>query len=184
MKTHILYIPGLGDHYDGFRRACLKSWRLWGVTAEHVPITWYDGGDFDDKYGRIKRAIDKLKGQRVVVVGESAGATLALQIAANEPDVHRVITLCGVAKPDTPISGYLRRKAPALDHGVNTLPTDFDVDVHSIRAFSDAIVGKRYSVVEGARQHVIWSIGHFTTIALCLTILAPIITTIAKSNKT
>ena len=182
MKTHIIYIPGLGDRYDPFRRACLKSWRLWGVTTEHVPITWYDGGAFDQKYELIAKAVAKAKNKQVVLIGESAGATLALQAGANEPSVHRIITLCGVARPDTPISGYLRRRAPALHHGVNTLPKLFDKEVHSIRAFVDGIVGRRYSVVEDSTEHVIWSVGHFTTIALCLTVFAPIVATIAKKQ--
>lgn len=180
MPTHIIYIPGLGDRYDPFRRACLKLWRVWGVTTEHIPIVWYDGGDFEEKYAKIKRSIDAVGDRRVVIIGESAGATLALQVAANEPDIHRVITLCGVARPETPIATYLRRRAPALHHGVNTLKTSFDIDVHSVRAFADNVVGRPYSVVKGSTEHVIWSIGHFTTIALCLTLYSFALAGIAK----
>ena len=182
MKTHIIYIPGLGDRYDPFRRASLKLWRLWGVTAQHVPITWYDGGSFDQKYEYVAEAIRTAKGKRIVLIGESAGGTLALLAGNKEPGVSRVITLCGVARPTTPVSQYLRKKAPALDTGVDSLPVDFSVDVHSVRAAIDPVVGAAYSSTKGATQHVIWSIGHLTTIVLCLTILAPIITAIAKKQ--
>lgn len=183
MSTHILYIPGLGDRYDPFRRACLKLWRLWGVSVEHVPITWYDGGSFDAKYDLIKKALGRSKADRTVVIGESAGATLALQVAANEPHIAKVITLCGVARPDTPIAKYLRERAPALDVGVETLAHSFDVEVHSVRAWMDGVVKRKYSVVKGSREHVIWSVGHFSTIALCLTVYAPLLATIAKKPK-
>lgn len=183
MSTHIVYVPGLGDRYDPFRRACLRLWRLWGVSVEHVPITWYDGADFETKYRLVESAVARSKATNTVVIGESAGATLALHVGASHPDVSRVITLCGVARPNTPISGYLRRRAPALNKGVDTLQESFDVDVHSVRAWMDGVVGRKYSVVDGAKEHVIWSVGHFSTIALCLTVFAPLIAAIAKKTK-
>jgi pimeloyl-ACP methyl ester carboxylesterase len=149
------------------------------VTTEHVPITWYDGGPLEQKTELVAAAIDRAHGKRVVIIGESAGATLALH-AASHPAVVRVITLCGVTRPDTPVSNYLRRRAPALDTAVRTLPKSFDTDVHSIRAVADGVVNKRYSVAPGAKAHVMWTVGHLMTIALSLTCLAPIVAAIAK----
>lgn len=183
MKTHIIYIPGLGDRYDSFRSRALKLWRLWGVTTQHVPSVWYDGGSMYSKLARIKNAIDDVpKDTRIILIGESAGATLALHSLAGSDRITRVITLCGVARNFTPISGYLRRRAPALDEAVNTLPDEFRSDIHSVRAAIDGVVGSKYSSTSNAKRHVIWSVGHLTTIVLCLTIYAPIITAIAKKQ--
>lgn len=181
MQTHVIYIPGLGDRYDSFRRACLKTWRLWGVTTEHLPITWYDGESFEQKMKLVDAAISRGSGNRVVIIGESAGATLALH-AAMRHNFARVITLCGVTQSSTPISSYLRRRAPALDTAVKTLPSSVNVDVQSIRAMADNVVGKRYSVANGAKEHVMWTAGHLMTIVLCLTVLAPFVATIAKKQ--
>jgi len=182
MKTHVIYIPGLGDRYDRFRVWALKSWKLWGVSTQHVPMVWYDGASMSAKLVRITTAIGHApEGSRIVLIGESAGATLALKASA-APRVARVITLCGVARPDTPVSAYLRRRAPALDNGVRNLAESYAIDVHSVRAAADGVVGRRFSVLEGASEHVIWSVGHLTTIALCLTIYAPIISAIAKMH--
>lgn len=138
----------------------------------------------ESKLERISKAIDQVEGKnRLVLIGESAGASLALHVGANDSRVTRVITLCGVARPDTPVSSYLRRRAPALNEGVDSLNESYSIDVHSVRAVADGVVAKRYSVVKGAKEHVIWSIGHLTTIALCLTILAPAISAIAKKQK-
>ncbi len=184
MQTYIIYIPGLGDQYGRFRTWALKTWRLWGVTAVHQTITWYDGGGMESKLRMIQAAIDTApKGAHVVLVGESAGAALALHAATRNQRVGRVITLCGVARPDTPVSAYLRKKAPALHQAVSSLPETFATDVHSVRARLDGVVGKRYSSTTDATRHVIWSVGHLTTIALCLTIYAPILATIAKKSK-
>ncbi|MES2876639.1 MAG: alpha/beta hydrolase [Patescibacteria group bacterium] len=183
MKTHIIYIPGLGDRYDGFRSAALKTWRLWNVTTEYVPITWYDGESLVSKLNRIEAAIERTPADvNLVLIGESAGATLALHMATHAR-VDRVITLCGVARGNTPVSSYLRRRAPALNEGVNGLTDAYNTDVQSVRAVIDGVVGKKYSVVSGATEHVIWSIGHLTTIALCLTLYAPTVTAIAKKQK-
>lgn len=184
MPTYIIYIPGLGDQYGWFRRWALMLWRVWGVVAMHQAITWYDGKGMEDKLGLIQTAIDRVpSGASIVLVGESAGATLALHTAVRDSRVSCVITLCGVARPDTPIAMSLRRRAPALHQAVETLPETFDTDVVSVRAAVDHVVGERYSSVKGAERRVIWSVGHMTTIVLCLTLLAPIITAIAKKRK-
>lgn len=184
MRTHVIYIPGLGDRYDGFRRSMLRSWKLWGVAVTHVPITWYDKGSMESKLQLIQSAIGAIpESSRVVLIGESAGATLALHTGHHDKRVSRVITLCGVARSFTPVSNYLRKRAPALDQAVNSLPEDPSADVHSVRAAVDGVVGSNYSSTAHATRHVIWSIGHLTTIALCLTVYAPIISAIAKKQK-
>lgn len=182
--TTILYIPGLGDRYDPARRFALKFWRVWGVRAQLIPITWYDGKSMNEKVGRIEAAIASVDTKdRIVLIGESAGATLALHVGCEDQRVSRIITLCGVARSTTPIAGYLRKKAPALDTGVNTLRPNKKADIHSVRAYLDPTVGKKYSVAPGAAEHIVWSIGHLTTIALCLTIYAPYLVAIAKKQK-
>lgn len=181
MSTHILYIPGLGDRYDGFRRAALRFWNIWNVTAKLVPIKWYDGENMEVKLARVAKAIEACPNDaRIVLIGESAGATLALATAESDTRVHRVITLCGVARQATPVSSYLRRKAPALDQGVKSLGDECPVEIHSIRALVDGVVGKRYSVASGATEHVVWSIGHLTTITLCLTLYSVYVIHLAK----
>lgn len=182
--TYIIYIPGIGDQYGRFRSLALATWRLWGVRTKHQAITWYDGEGMAAKMLLIQKALDAApKNAFIVLIGESAGATLALHTAAGDKRVGRVITLCGVARPDTPIAATLRRKAPALHEAVTTLPNTFDVDVHSVRAKIDPVVGERYSSTTDATRHVIWMIGHLTTIVLCLTVLAPYMSAIAKKPK-
>ena len=184
MHTTILYVSGLGDRYDTLRRFCLGGWRLWGVSAKLVPMTWHDGEGFEQKYDRITDAINSIKdNSRIVVIGESAGATIALQVASHSK-ISRVITLCGVAQPTTPISPHFNKRAPALMPATRAVPNTNDYDVHSVRAAIDGVVGKKYSTATGATRHTIWSTGHLLTILLCLTLLSSLMVTIAKTNKT
>lgn len=184
MSTHIVYVPGLGDGYHRLRSFALAWWRVWGASVTPVKIDWFDGRDMDQKMSLVKAAIDTgPASSRIVLIGESAGATLALHTSVANKRIDRVITLCGVARPDTPVSAVLRRKAPALDQAVNTLPEHFDVSVHSVRAAIDNVVRPKYSSVLGAHRHVVWFVGHLATIVLCLTILAPYMVRIAKAVK-
>ena len=175
---HILYIPGLGDGYDGFRRSALRLWSLLGVKAELVSLTWYDGGSFDKKYALIQASIDTASkdNARIIVIGESAGASLALIAAERNAAVAHVMTLCGVTQPNTPIAQSLRRRAPALDEAVGRLSQHDQrpsLQRTSLRAFIDSTVGKRYSIASGADERIVWSVGHLLTIVLCLTVFSP-----------
>ncbi len=184
MHTTILYVSGLGDRYDSIRRFCLRGWGLWGIDAKLVPMTWYDRQGFEQKYERIISAVERTEeGSRVVVIGESAGASIALH-AASHKRVARVITLCGVAQSTTPISSYISKRAPALRVATRTIPSTSSYDVHSVRAAFDSVVGKKFSSADGAKLHTVWSAGHLFTILLCLTLLAPLMVTIAKTKKT
>lgn len=184
MRTSIIYIPGLGSSYNGLRRVALGFWRMYGTSARLLPLDWYDDRSFESIMNQLKQMINQVPpGNRVVVIGESAGATLALH-SSLLPSVSRVITLCGVTQPTTPISPYLQQRSPAFVQATRSIPHTKDNDVHSIRALVDPIVGKQYSTATGAKRHTVWAVGHLVTIVLCLTILAPLMITIAKKSKT
>ena len=79
MRTSIVYIPGLGSRYNSVRMFALKFWAVYGVSTTLIPLDWYDGDTIEGKLSKVQDAINQAgKRSRVVVVGESAGATLAL----------------------------------------------------------------------------------------------------------
>jgi hypothetical protein len=183
MKTHIIYIPGLGPTYDPARRFALKFWRLGGVSTELVEMAWKDGDSFDTKYRAVVKSIEKARtlNRKVVLIGESAGASMALVAASNISAVRGCITLCGVSLPSTPIATPLRRASPALDEAVGRLKNvAITVPLVSLRSAFDPVIGKKYSTAKGAKPHIIWSVGHMTTIILCMTLYAPYVIKIAK----
>ena len=188
MEHQVFYISGLGDNYDRFRQVGMNIWRLFGVQATLIPITWFDGGSLEQKCALIIEQIKTAESnsQKVTLVGESAGASLALLVAHSQPGVNHVLTLCGVAQPDTPISRSLRARAPALSSAVKQLAKltrRTDLQQTSVRALVDTTVQKRYTIASHARQRVIWSIGHLVTIALCLTLLAPYMAHLVKDKS-
>lgn len=184
MKTRILYISGLGDGYDGFRGTCLKLWQLFGVETRLVASKWYNGASYNSKLDHLNSQIERAyhEDRRVVLVGESAGATLALEAGQSEK-VARVITLCGVTSPEISIAASIRRRSPAFVEAVAKLAEVRLSGVTSIRALVDTTVGKKYSIWSDAQQKVVLFVGHLATIIVCLTVLAPWLVWLACNQK-
>lgn len=189
MKQHVIYIPGLGDRYDGLRRRGLWLWGRLGLSTELVPMQWYNGnGSFEDRYQAVVVAIQasEAKGCQVVLVGESAGAAMAISVVAGYPHVG-LVTLCGVTSPATPIAPSIRLRSPAFDRAIANLDQalgKLDLGrVDCVRASVDPVIAKSYSLVPGARHHVIWCLGHILTIAACLSLYAPYMVRLIRSKR-
>ncbi|HCZ28258.1 TPA: alpha/beta hydrolase [Candidatus Saccharibacteria bacterium] len=137
-------------------------------------MNWYDGKPLEEKMARVKKILEKMDGP-VAIIGESAGATVALLAAAEYKNVHTLITICGVAQPTTPISPYLQHRAPALPEAVKRLDSlsfASSLSIHSLRSWYDPVVGKKYSVAPAATVHTLLVPGHLFTILCCLTVLS------------
>jgi len=189
MKHYIIYIPGLGDHYDAGRRSALKLWQLFGVKTQLVPMQWYAAGTYEAKVHAVLAAIEiaQKAGYTVSVIGESAGASMALNVAARVDSLHSVVLLAGIASNVTPISPRIKARSPSFAASVAALPVvakkTNPSKIHVVQAVWDSTVPSRYNQIKGARVHTIWSVGHLTTIFICITILSPFIIHLAKSGS-
>lgn len=188
MKYHILYIPGLGD-YDRARAFALKAWRVFGVSTQLVSVKWHDGGTYEEKLAKVRGEAEKAikAGYKVVLVGESAGASLALNAAATLPKLHRVVLIAGVNSSQLPISPYTKKRSPAFTQSAAGITKSLEkidtTKIHTVRALRDAVVSPGFNDIPGAHKHVLPTIGHLATIILCLTILSPSIVRIARYNN-
>lgn len=180
MKHYIIYIPGLGDSYDGLRRFLLFFWRIYGVKVEHVPVRWYDGKSYQEKYKRVAAAIQNAQalGYTVSVIGESAGGSMAMNIFARNESLYRLVSLCGVNSYKAPISPRIFERGPAFKESValvnasQTGAVKRVQQITSITALYDETVPIKSNMIPGARRVTIWSIGHLITIVLSLSILS------------
>ena len=80
-KTTYIYVPGLGDGYDGFRRFGLWLWSLRpGVQTHLESMHWGDVDETaEEKIDRVTTVINTVASNvDIVVVGESAGGSIAL----------------------------------------------------------------------------------------------------------
>lgn len=175
-EAQILYIPGLGDSYDRFRSRALWSWARSGLSVQLVPMRWYDRGDLSSKRTKVDKAIDAAveQGKTVYLVGESAGASLAIDALASRPEVAGLLTLCGVDTAEAPVAPSLKQRAPAFAEALNELPRALKgldtAKVSTVSSLWDPVVNIRYSSLAGADNHRLPSIGHIVTIALGLTV--------------
>lgn len=182
MKEYIIYIPGLGDHYDGLRQRSLSWWRIFGVKTELVPMQWYDGKPHADKQQLLHHAINKAlnNGYRVSLVGESAGASIAMAAFADDNRLHRLVTLCGVIDPDAVVSPKIYRRGPAFKTAMANLSQINRSNLGSrrvtvITSLYDPVVSQKTNIIPGNRPIRIPSIGHLVTITLCLTIYSLVV---------
>lgn len=180
--THIIYIPGFGDTYDGFRRTALRWWRYRNITVSMVSIDW-QFGTFRQKMAAIDAAIDVVKDKKIVLVGESAGGGMAVYTYAHRPkDIARVVTICGKnTKPETVGRHYLeyspafRDLMGGLNAALQRLTDRQRRNIVSLYPFFDPVVPVRDTMVPGCQRVRLWTVGHLFTIFLALTFSSPFV---------
>lgn len=150
-------------------------------------MDWYGSDqDYHKKRTLVLRIFDRAvqDGYTVSLIGESAGASMALNVAALRPVFHRVITIAGLNDTNTDISPSIRKRSPSFLHSVRAIGAamkELDTSrVHTIRGLADFTVYARHTRIDGAHNHIVLGIGHLVTIGLCLTLFAPYIVTIIK----
>ncbi len=177
MKHHIIYIPGLGDYYDGFRRSVLQSWRLYGVSVEYIPMGWYKGGSYEQRETSIKKAIARARksGKTVSLVSESAGGAIALNVFSQDIQLHRLVSICAVNNPNTPVAPRILARSPSfktslqhLKSAMSTIKADRRRDITVLRSAYDPTVMLSDTLIKGVKTHRIFAIGHISAIATCV----------------
>lgn len=181
MKTtyHIIYLPGLGDKYSFGQSSVLKVWRFYGLQAHYHQIGWADGESFMPKLRLIVDNIDLLtKSGTVSLVGVSAGASAALNAYAERRSVvSNVVCICGKLKNPQTISEKELSENPAFRDSMELLPTSLSKlntqDRHkilSIHPLIDNAVPPQDTMVEGAKERTIPTIGHVLSVAYAITL--------------
>lgn len=98
MKSHrIIYVTGLGDRNLKNRELLLKLWWPHRAHIELCTMRWTVDEPWAKKLDRLTTLIRKRldKGQKITLIGESAGAAATIQALRQEPRVSSVILLCG-----------------------------------------------------------------------------------------
>ena len=187
---HIIYLSGFGGQYDNFRLWALRRWRFRDVSVELVSMKW-ESETFLQKIARVDQAIDRARGKRIVLIGESAGGSMAVHIYARRPDeLYKVMTICGKnSHPETVGQEYYDRSAAfrdsmvSLDKSINELTNNQRKQFVSIYPFYDETVPVRETLLPDCRRVRLWSIGHLPTIALAITLFSPILVRMARRKK-
>lgn len=177
IKTHYIYIPGLGDRMDPLRRIALLRWKSKNTRATLVPMRWSNASEtYEHKYKRLKTIIEQSKAGRVVLVGESAGASMALLAFARlQESAQNVITVCGYNHGSADIHEHHRRNSPAFfaavkvtEKLIDTLSSPLRKRVTTVYSTKDTVVEPHHTKIRGAKKIELYSQGHLQTIARVL----------------
>lgn len=176
MKHAVIYVTGLGDTNKRNRQLLIASWWLYGVKPIVFQSNWSDRQPLASKLSALLELIDGYlgTGYRVSLVGESAGASLAVvAYAARQESIHRVVCLCGKLQNAPTISSGTYSRNPAFAESMAALPgclaslsTERRQRIRSIHPLADTIVPIGDTIIPGAQEYTIPTRGHATSIIL------------------
>lgn len=180
---HIIYTPGLGDRYDPIRRACLGVWRMYGVRVTMVPMRWMSDEAYGDKRDRVEEAIHNSSDEKVILMGESAGGSMALALYAEHVDtLAGLVTLCGKNTRSDNVSPYLYRRNPAFQdsmHRAEAVAIGLSMADRrrfvSVVPWYDPTVPVAQTLLPGCQKMTLPAVGHIVSILAMLTIYAPLV---------
>jgi len=181
--THIIYLPGLGDRYDPMRRFFLSAWSLYGVRVTMIPMRWSSDESYDAKRARVLSALDMFDNERVVLMGESAGGSMAVSVFAAQPGaVATTVTLCGKNTRSDNVSPRIYTHNPAFRESmqqaemlVKNLQPKQSKQFVSIVPLYDPTVPVAETLIPGCQKMTLPLVGHLAAILAMLTIFAPLV---------
>lgn len=175
---HYIYIPGLGDHFDLLRRFVLSiRWRNTQTRVTFVPMRWANRREtYEEKYQRVVKAIEHANGDKIILVGESAGGAMALfTFSRYGKEIDGVVTICGYNHDAADVNPRHKtehpafyRLMPAVDKTVTSLTPKDRVRITTIYSTGDSTVIPEHSHIDGAKAVVLHKPGHFSNIARVL----------------
>lgn len=187
-RTHIIYLPGLGDRYDPMRRFFLRAWSLYGAHVTMIPMRWASDESYDAKRARVLSTLDMFDDGRVVLVGESAGGSMAVSVFAAQPGaVASTVTLCGKNTRSDNVSPRIYAHNPAFRESmqqaemlVKNLQPKQSKQFVSIVPLYDPTVPVAETLIPGCQKMTLPLVGHLAAILAMLTIFAPLVVHRAK----
>lgn len=188
---HIIYLPGFFITNDKLRLTALKWWKYRHVTVEFLPMKWESKETFEQKVARIDQAIDRAKGKRIVIMGESAGGSMAVCMYVRRyDDLYKVVTICGKNNhPETVGEKYYkphpvyRAVMDQLEEALEQLPGKRMEALVSVHPLYDPVVPVHDTLLPDCKRVRLWAVGHVFVISLALTILSPFVIRAIKKRR-
>jgi hypothetical protein len=151
-------------------------------------MSWSDGHSYGDKFARLSYAIDAASDKRVVLIGESAGGSMVLNMYATRSDaIYKVMSICGKNTHPENVAPSRYRRNPAfktsmdqVGESVRRLTKKQRQAFISIYPLADHVVPIEETFIPDGQRQRLWSVGHLLTIFLALSCLAWYIVRIAK----
>lgn len=176
----VIFVPGLGDRLPPLvhlQREALRTWRALGVRTTMFRVRWSSDASFQDRLDRLDEMIERYeqRGERVALMGASAGAGAVLAAYARRRSVVAVIIIAGkFLEPEDIIKPVLLRNAP-FAQSLSTVPKLLEelgpgdrAKILSLRSARDGVVDDEDTLLEGAVNETMRVVGHVIAIGYAL----------------
>lgn len=147
----------------------------------------WNKGTFEQKMADIDRAIDRARGKRVVLIGESAGGSMVIHAYARRDDIAKVMTICGKnTHPESVDPKYyddstaFETSMELLNESLDSLSAEQTSRFVSIHPLYDPLLPVHSTLLPGCRRVWLFAVGHKPAILLALTLFAPIVVRAAR----
>lgn len=192
MGHHVIYIPGLGDHYSYGQDIAIKLWRVFGLHSHYLALGWRNSEGFNSKLERLTDKIDALmaKGHRVSLCGTSAGASAVIAAYSARPNINGVVTIAGkIHHPET-IGQKTRDENPDFYEAACLIKANSEVlsqrndtkNILCLYAKRDKTVPPEDAIILGSRDHRVPGWDHGSGIFSGVILGAPTLTGFLKSR--
>ena len=191
MAHHVIYIPGLGDKRSYGQDKGIKLLRLAGLSPHYFPLGWAKKETLDVKLDRLEKKVRELlaKGDKVSLIGVSAGASAALRLYAKMPEIDKVVLISGkvyspeiISKKIYDFNPDFKQSVFGLDVIINQLRRKKLIkNIMSLRSLRDRSVPRQDSFLDGATHRNIVAFSHSTAIFVALLFYFPAIARFIKS---
>ena len=180
-KHRVIYIPGIGDRRPGFnwlQQAFLTTWLVHGLFGRLFIVDWISDRPFEERFDELLALIDEsdARGERVSIVGASAGAsTVLLAMLARPNKLTGAVTICGQIGGTAALHGPAAARNPRFRHSLHVMQQDIArlspierQRVMTLRPRADRIVPPTEAVLPGATNHEMPVSGHMVGIGFGL----------------
>lgn len=184
---HVIYVPGLNDGRKGYA-LFIKWWNIFGVVAHVHRVGWHDDEIvFEPKLKRLVAEINGYlsKGDKVSLVGGSAGGSAVLNALLEQPKITAVVNLCGRLRTGDevfPSLGLAARNSSSFKDSVlmferrePQMTMEQRRKVLTLSPIWDEIVPKSTVSLDGATNKILPSVEHMLSGVLGMTLLFPLV---------
>ncbi|WP_125772836.1 prolyl oligopeptidase family serine peptidase [Antribacter gilvus] len=180
----VVFVPGLGDRLGWLvhlQREAVRAWRPLGVRTAMFRVRWSADVSFEDRLDALDRFVDQFeaRGERVALVGASAGAGAVLAAFARRPHLPAVVIIAGKFQDPEDIADQVLDHFGVFHQSLHTVPgllgslgPEQRARVLALRSARDGVVDDEDTALEGAVNETMRIVGHVTAIGYALTFRA------------
>lgn len=177
----VIFVPGLGDRMRPLvhlQREAVRAWRPLGVRTAMFRVRWSAETTFAERLDALDAMIERFeaRGERVALVGASAGAGAVLAAYTRRPGLVAVVIIAGkfhepedILAPALEHFGVFQQSLDTVPHLLSDLGPEQRARILALRSAKDGVVDDEDTMLAGAVNESMRIVGHVLAIGYALT---------------